>query len=163
MGILCRLVTDRSKVLLEPNEGIYVPFVVKVEDTESDNVYIQSPTEGTANMSEKTLFQRIADREIPADIVFEDDLCIALRDIAPKAPTHILVVPLKPIPSLDHLDDEDELLVGHLFIVARKLAAEEGLTNGYRTVFNCGSDGGQAVDHLHLHLLGGRQMAWPPG
>ena len=114
-------------------------------------------------MSEKTLFQRIADREIPADIVFEDDLCIAFRDIDPKAPTHILVVPRKPVPSLDDLEKEDEILVGHLFLVAKQLAEEEGLHNGYRTVFNCGAEGGQAVDHLHLHLLGGRQMVWPPG
>lgn len=114
-------------------------------------------------MEEKTLFQKIADREIPADIVFEDDLCFAFRDINPKAPTHILVVPRKPIPSLDHLEKEDEQLVGHLFIVAGKLAAEEGLSRGYRTVFNCGEEGGQEVFHLHLHLLGGRQMGWPPG
>jgi len=114
-------------------------------------------------MTEKTLFQRIADREIPADIVFEDDLCIAFRDIDPKAPTHILVVPRKPIPTLNDLADEDEQLVGHLFLVAKKIAAEEGLDAGYRTVFNCGEEGGQAVYHLHLHLLGGRQMRWPPG
>ena len=116
-----------------------------------------------ANMSEKTLFQKIADREIPADIIFEDDLCIAFRDINPKAPTHILIVPRKPIPSLDQLEKEDEVLVGHLFIVARQLAADEGLENGYRTVFNCGKEGGHDVYHLHLHLLGGRQMSWPPG
>ena len=115
------------------------------------------------NMTEKTLFQRIADREIPADIIFEDDLCIAFRDINPKAPTHILIVPRKPIPSLDQLEKEDEMLVGRLFLVAKKLATDEGLDKGYRTVFNCGAEGGQDVYHLHLHLLGGRQMLWPPG
>lgn len=114
-------------------------------------------------MAEKTLFQKIADREIPADIVFEDDQCIAFRDISPKAPTHILVVPLKPIPTLNDLAPEDEALVGHLFIVAQKIAAQEGLSNGYRTVFNCGEDAGQTVFHIHLHVLGGRPLAWPPG
>lgn len=113
--------------------------------------------------TEKTLFQKIADREIPADIVFEDNRCIAFRDINPQAPTHILIVPLKPIPTLNDLTTEDEATVGHLFLVAQQLAAQEGLTNGYRTVFNCGEDAGQTVFHIHLHLLGGRPLAWPPG
>jgi histidine triad (HIT) family protein len=114
-------------------------------------------------MAEKTLFQKIMDGEIPADIVHEDDQCIAFRDINPQAPTHLLIVPRKPIPSLDDIADEDAPLIGHLFTVARDLADEEGLDTGYRTVFNCGADGGQSVDHLHLHLLGGRQLDWPPG
>lgn len=114
-------------------------------------------------MPEKTLFQKIADREIPADIVFEDDLCIAFRDINPQAPTHILIVPRKPIPTLNDLQEGDEPLVGHLFLVARDLAAREGLKNGYRAVFNCGDDAGQTVFHIHLHLLGGRSLSWPPG
>ena len=113
--------------------------------------------------TQKTLFQKIADREIPADIVYEDDQCIAFRDINPQAPTHILIVPLKLIPTLDDLTPEDEATVGHLFLVAQKLAAQEGLTNGYRTVFNCKEDAGQTVFHIHLHLLGGRPLAWPPG
>ena len=111
----------------------------------------------------KTIFQKIIDGEIPADIVHEDDRCVAFRDANPQAPTHILIVPRKPIPSLDDIADDDAPLVGHLFTVARDLANEEGLDNGYRTVFNCGPDGGQSVDHLHLHLLGGRQLDWPPG
>ena len=114
-------------------------------------------------MAEKTLFQKIADREIPADIVYEDDLCIAFRDINPQAPTHILVVPRKPIPTLNDLTPEDEGLVGHLFLAAKTIAAQEGLTKGYRTVFNCGEEAGQTVFHIHLHLLGGRPLAWPPG
>lgn len=114
-------------------------------------------------MPEKTLFQKIADREIPADLVHEDDRCIAFRDIHPMAPTHILVVPRKPIPTLDDLAEDDEALVGHLFLVAQRLAAQEGLTGGYRTVINCGRDGGQSVYHIHLHLLGGRKLSWPPG
>jgi histidine triad (HIT) family protein len=114
-------------------------------------------------MADKTLFERIADKEIPSDMVHEDDLCIAFRDIKPQAPTHILIVPRKPIPSLDDLTPDDEALVGHLFIVAKDIASKEGLSRGYRTVFNCGSDGGQEVPHLHLHLLGGRALSWPPG
>ena len=114
-------------------------------------------------MAAKTLFQKIADGEVEADIVFEDDQCFALRDIDPQAPTHLLIVPRTPIPSLNALEDEHEPLVGHLFLVARKLAEEEGLDGGYRTVFNCGADAGQSVDHIHLHLLGGRTMQWPPG
>lgn len=114
-------------------------------------------------MAEKTLFEKIADREIPADLVFEDDLCIAFRDINPQAPTHILIVPRKPIPTLDDLTEADKQLVGHLFLAAGKIAKQEGLTNGYRTVFNCGEEAGQTVFHIHLHLLGGRSLAWPPG
>lgn len=114
-------------------------------------------------MAEKTLFQKIIDREIDADIVYEDGQCVAFRDVNPQAPTHILIVPRKPIPSVDDIEPEDEALVGHLFTIASDLADEEGLSTGYRTVLNCGADAGQSVDHLHLHLLGGRQMDWPPG
>jgi histidine triad (HIT) family protein len=114
-------------------------------------------------MAEKTLFQKIMDKEIPGDIIHEDERCIAIRDINPQAPTHALVIPRKPIPSLDALTEEDESLVGHLFIVAKEIAAEEGLSNGYRTVFNTGPHGQQTVDHIHLHVIGGRQMSWPPG
>lgn len=114
-------------------------------------------------MPEKTLFERIADREIPADLIWEDDVCIAFRDINPQAPTHVLVVPRKPIPSLDDLSEEDGPIVGHLFLVAKTIAEKEGLSNGYRTVFNCGSDALQTVPHIHLHLLGGRKLGWPPG
>jgi len=118
---------------------------------------------GTEIMAEKTLFQKIIDREVDADIVHEDDRCIAFHDINPQAPTHILIVPKRPIPTLDDVEAEDKDLVGHLFVVARELAQEEGLRDGYRTVINCGDDGGQSVWHLHLHLLGGRRMEWPPG
>lgn len=114
-------------------------------------------------MAEKTLFQKIMDREIPGDIVYEDDRCIALRDINPQAPTHVLVVPRKVIPSLDDLTEEDEPLVGHLFTVAKEVAAREGLENGWRAVINCGPDANQTIDHIHLHVIGGRRMGWPPG
>ncbi len=108
-----------------------------------------------------TLFERIMDGEVPADLVYEDEVCVVFRDIAPQAPTHVLVVPRKPIQSLD--DDLDAALAGHLLVVATKVAQQEGLADGYRVVINCGSDGGQSVDHLHFHVLGGRSLEWPPG
>jgi histidine triad (HIT) family protein len=110
-----------------------------------------------------TIFQKIIDRQIPADIVYEDDRCLAFRDIAPQAPTHVLVIPKRAIPSLAHATAEDEPLLGHLMVVASRLANEFGLKGGYRVVTNIGPDGGQSVDHLHLHLLGGRALRWPPG
>lgn len=111
----------------------------------------------------QTLFEKIIAREIPADIVFEDDQCLAFRDISPQAPTHVLVIPKKPIPSIDALAEEDATLMGHLWQVIRDLAAQLELGGGYRVVVNCGADGGQTVDHLHFHLLGGRPLIWPPG
>ena len=111
----------------------------------------------------KTLFEKIIDREIPADIVYEDDLCLAFDDIDPQAPTHVLIIPKKPIPAVDAIADEDAALLAHLWQVIPKLASELQLTGGYRVVVNNGPDGGQAVDHLHYHLLGGRRMKWPPG
>lgn len=114
-------------------------------------------------MAEKTLFQKIEDGEIPAEFVYKDDLCFAIRDINPQAPTHVLVIPRKPIATLDDIEDGDRELIGHLFTTASKVAAQEGLSNGYRTVFNCGDDGQQTVYHIHLHVLGGRSMNWPPG
>jgi histidine triad (HIT) family protein len=111
----------------------------------------------------ETIFSKIIDRKIPARIEHEDDRCLAFHDVAPQAPTHVLVIPKKPIPSLADLEPADEALVGHLVVVATELAAKLGLGDGYRLVVNCGRDGGQSVDHLHVHLLGGRAMRWPPG
>lgn len=111
----------------------------------------------------ETLFTKIVDRKIPADIVYEDDDCLAFRDVAPQAPTHILVIPKKPIASLDELTQEDQGLMGRLVLIAARIAGELALDEGYRVVVNCGRDGGQSVDHLHFHLLGGRPMTWPPG
>ena len=113
--------------------------------------------------AEKTIFKRIIDKEIPADIVHEDDLCLAFHDVSPQAPTHVLVIPKKEIASLAEVEDGDAALIGHLFAIVRKLAKDLELADGYRTVINCGSDGGQSVDHLHIHLLGGRALTWPPG
>ena len=110
-----------------------------------------------------TIFKRIIDREIPAQIVYEDDQTLAFRDINAQAPTHIVIIPKKEIPSLADSSDADEQLLGHLFVVARKIAEQLKLTNGYRTVVNCGKDAGQSVNHLHMHLLAGRSLSWPPG
>ncbi len=114
-------------------------------------------------MAEKTIFKKIIDREIPAKIVYEDDLCLAFEDINAQAPVHLLVIPKKEIVSVDDVAEEDEALVGHLFVVMREIAAKLGLSDGYRVVTNCGRDAGQEVLHLHFHLLAGRKLAWPPG
>lgn len=108
-----------------------------------------------------TLFERILRRDIPADIIYEDAHCAAFRDIAPQAPTHVLVVPRTPVRSLD--DGLKSALAGHLLHVASLVARQEGLSDGYRVVINTGLAGGQTVPHLHLHVLGGRDMTWPPG
>jgi len=113
--------------------------------------------------SEKTIFKRIIDREIPADILYEDEQCLAFHDVNPQAPTHVLIIPKKEIASLSDVGDEEAALIGHLFDVTRRLAEQLELSGGFRTVINCGPDGGQTVDHLHIHLLGGRPMSWPPG
>lgn len=114
-------------------------------------------------MSEDTIFSKIIRKEIPADIVYEDDLCLGFRDITPQAPTHILVIPKKPIPKLAEAGTEDKELLGHMLLSVKKIAEQEGLSNGYRVVINTDEDGGQTVFHLHMHLLGGRSLAWPPG
>lgn len=114
-------------------------------------------------MAEKTIFRRIIDREIPADIVYEDEHCLAFRDISPKAPVHVLLIPKKEIPTVNELQAADQSLAGHLLLVAGKLARQLALNNGYRLVVNCGPDAGQAVNHLHIHILGGRPLGWPPG
>lgn len=111
----------------------------------------------------KTLFEKIIAREIPADIVYEDEWVLAFKDIHPQAPVHVLLIPKKPIPSLAHLTADDAPVLGHLGLTARNIAKQLGLDNGYRVVVNCGADGGQTVDHLHYHILGGRPLAWPPG
>jgi histidine triad (HIT) family protein len=114
-------------------------------------------------MPERTLFQKIENGDIPAEIVYQDEVCFAFRDIAPQAPTHILVVPRKPIPTLDDLEEGDAKIVGGMFLAAKQIAASEGLDSGWRAVFNCGRDASQTVFHIHLHLLGGRKLGWPPG
>jgi histidine triad (HIT) family protein len=111
-----------------------------------------------------TLFQKIISREIPADIVHEDEDCLAFRDIAPQAPVHILLIPKKPLPRLGAAGLDDQALLGHLLLVAGDIARRENLApSGFRLVINHGPDGGETVPHLHLHILGGRALQWPPG
>lgn len=112
----------------------------------------------------KTLFEKIIAREIPAAIVYEDDLALAFRDIKPQAPVHVLIIPKKPIIRLAEAGPEDHKVLGHLLLKAAEVADKLGLKeNGYRIVINNGPDAGEAVPHLHVHILGGRHMAWPPG
>tara|TARA_B100001758_G_scaffold163052_1_gene140635 strand:- start:15 stop:356 length:342 start_codon:yes stop_codon:yes gene_type:complete len=111
----------------------------------------------------ETIFAKIIRREIPAQIEHEDELCLAFHDVSPQSPTHILVIPKKPLPSLAEVTDADIPLLGHLMRVATDIATKLNLVNGYRLVVNCGTDGGQTVNHLHIHLLGGRSLGWPPG
>ncbi len=110
-----------------------------------------------------TLFQKIIDREIPADIVYEDEDCLAFRDINPQAPVHVLVIPRKPIARLCDADEQDTTLLGRLMLAAGKVAAQEGYAEAYRVVVNNGAEAGQSVFHLHLHVLAGRPLEWPPG
>ncbi|NEP12378.1 MAG: histidine triad nucleotide-binding protein [Symploca sp. SIO2C1] len=110
-----------------------------------------------------TIFSKIINREIPAEIIYEDDLALAFKDISPQAPVHFLVIPKKPIPQISAAESEDQALLGHLLLTAKLVAEQVGLGNGYRIVINNGADGGQTVYHLHLHILGGRQLQWPPG
>ena len=110
------------------------------------------------------LFEKIIAREIPADIVYEDDLVLAFNDINPQAPVHVLVIPKKLIPRIAEADPEDHQVLGHLLLKAKDIAADLGLhENGFRLVINNGKDAGESVPHLHLHILGGRTMTWPPG
>lgn len=112
---------------------------------------------------EKTLFQKIIDRELPSKIEYEDERCIAIHDIDPKAPTHLLLIPKKPIARIGEASPEDQELLGHMMLVVGQLARTLGWSDGFRVVINHGPQGGEAVPHLHIHLLAGRQMAWPPG
>jgi histidine triad (HIT) family protein len=111
-----------------------------------------------------TLFEKIIAREIPADIVFEDDQCLAFRDISPQAPVHILIIPKKPIARIGAAQADDQSLLGHLLLTAAEIARRENIAaTGYRLVINNGPHGGETVPHLHIHLLGGRHLTWPPG
>jgi histidine triad (HIT) family protein len=111
----------------------------------------------------ETIFTKIINREIPADIVYEDDLCLAFRDIRPQAPVHVLIIPKKPLPQLNDAASEDEGLLGHLLLAAQEVAAREGVAGAYRLVMNNGAGAGQEIFHMHFHLLAGRAFTWPPG
>ena len=109
------------------------------------------------------LTTRIIDGEIPANIVYEDDFCMAFHDVAPQAPVHVLVIPKKEIKSMADLSDDDQQLAGHLLLTIQKVANQLELDEGYRVISNCGAKAGQTVDHLHFHIMGGRSLQWPPG
>ena len=111
----------------------------------------------------QTLFEKIINREIPADIVYEDELCLAFRDINPQAPVHLLLIPKKPIAKVSDASTADQSLLGHLLLQVGKIAAQEGVGDSYRLIINNGAGAGQTVFHLHIHILGGRPLAWPPG
>jgi histidine triad (HIT) family protein len=111
----------------------------------------------------KTLFEKIVAREIPANIVYEDEKVIAFHDIKPQAPVHVLIVPKKPIPRIAEAKAADQAILGYLMLKAGEVAKQLGLKNGFRLVFNNGPDAGEAVPHLHCHIMGGRKMTWPPG
>ena len=114
-------------------------------------------------MSQETLFTKIINREIPADIVYEDELTLAFKDINPQAPFHVLIIPKKAIATINDIKTEDAELIGRLYLVAAKLAKQEGFSDsGYRVVMNCNEYGGQSVYHIHLHLLAGKPLGWPP-
>ena len=110
-----------------------------------------------------TIFSKIINREIPADIVYEDDHCLAFRDANPQAPIHVLVIPKKPIPKLSDATEDNQLLLGQLILTAKKIAADENISDAFRLVINNGEGAGQTVFHLHVHLLAGRSFNWPPG
>lgn len=110
-----------------------------------------------------TIFKKIIDKEIPTDIIYEDDLCMAFKDLHSQAPVHILVIPKKEISSMAEVQEEDKNILGHLMIKASQIAKEQKLDSGYRLVVNTKDDGGQTVYHLHIHILGGRKLTWPPG
>ena len=111
-----------------------------------------------------TLFEKIIAREIPADIVYEDDLCLCFRDISPQAPVHLLLIPKKPVVRIGEAASDDQVLLGHLLLKVGDIARQEGYAeDGFRVIINNGPHGGEAVPHLHLHLLAGRQLQWPPG
>uniref|UniRef100_A0A3B3QR99 Histidine triad nucleotide binding protein 2 n=1 Tax=Paramormyrops kingsleyae TaxID=1676925 RepID=A0A3B3QR99_9TELE len=146
-------------------------------DTKDDPIHARSLCTGKGNdevrlaaeASKKygnpapTIFSKVIDKSIRADIIYEDDKCLAFRDINPQAPVHFLVIPRIPIPRISDAKDDDAQLLGHLLVVAKNIAKSEGLQQGYRVVINDGKHGAQSVYHLHVHVLGGRQMMWPPG
>ncbi|XP_044051308.1 histidine triad nucleotide-binding protein 2, mitochondrial isoform X1 [Siniperca chuatsi] len=131
--------------------------------TKSDEVRLAEEASKKYGTPAPTIFSKVIDKSIPADIIYEDEKCLAFRDISPQAPIHFLVIPRVPIPRISEAKDDDAELLGHLLVVAKNVAKQESLNEGYRVVINDGKHGAQSVYHLHIHVLGGRQMTWPPG
>ncbi|XP_059957024.1 adenosine 5'-monophosphoramidase HINT2 isoform X2 [Mesoplodon densirostris] len=153
------LCVARRAVAVAGPRGAQVRGVAAVTDGNEVAKAQQAAPGGAA----PTIFSRILDRSLPADILYEDQQCLVFRDVAPQAPVHFLVIPKKPIPRISQAEEEDQQLLGHLLLVAKKTAKAEGLGDGYRLVINDGKLGAQSVYHLHIHVLGGRQLQWPPG
>jgi len=130
---------------------------------QSDEVTRSQKAAKEKAFTKPTIFSKIIDKSLPAKILHEDEKCLAFQDVQPQAPIHFLVIPKKPLPGISFATDEDKELLGHLMFVAKTVADKQNLTNGYRIVINNGPDGSQSVYHLHLHVMGGRQMGWPPG
>lgn len=158
--VLLRSVSSRVSLLGHRLSTPVVSRGFSDEDRETRNARKANVTE---SKNSPTVFDRILDGSIKADIVYEDADCLAFRDVEPQAPKHILVIPRRRIAMLGDVDDTDQKILGHLLLAVKKVAEQEGLTDGYRVVINNGPDGGQSVYHLHIHLLGGRQLIWPPG
>ncbi|RUS82715.1 hypothetical protein EGW08_009552 [Elysia chlorotica] len=154
LGIMTNLWT------LRPASAALHLSLTNYEGGVSDEV---SKAQKAAISGEQTIFSKIVDKSIPADILYEDDKCLAFSDVSPQAPVHFLVIPKIPIPMLSLATNSDQMLLGHLLLVAKDTAEKLGLKKGYRVVINNGQDGSQSVYHLHVHVLGGRQMGWPPG
>ncbi|XP_029294990.1 LOW QUALITY PROTEIN: histidine triad nucleotide-binding protein 2, mitochondrial [Cottoperca gobio] len=131
--------------------------------TKSDEVKLAKEASKKYGSPAPTIFSKVIDKSIPADIIYEDEKCLAFRDISPQAPVHFLVIPRVPIPRISEAKDDDTELLGHLLVVAKNVARQESLNEGYRVVINDGKHGAQSVYHLHIHVLGGRQLKWPPG
>ncbi|XP_068422459.1 histidine triad nucleotide-binding protein 2, mitochondrial [Clinocottus analis] len=131
--------------------------------TKGDEVRLAEEASRKYGSPAPTIFSKVIDKSISADIIYEDEKCLAFRDISPQAPVHFLVIPRVPIPRISEARDDDAELLGHLLVVAKTVAKQESLDEGYRVVINDGKHGAQSVYHLHIHVLGGRQMAWPPG
>ena len=113
---------------------------------------------------EKTIFDKIIEKEIPSEIIFEDDSYLAFNDINPQAPIHVLIIPKKQIPTINDIKEDDSQIIGEMVLIAKNIAKELSIAeDGYRLVFNCNGNGGQTVNHIHLHLIGGRKLIWPPG
>ncbi|XP_054867323.1 histidine triad nucleotide-binding protein 2, mitochondrial [Amphiprion ocellaris] len=131
--------------------------------TKNDEVRLAEEASRKYGSPAPTIFSKVIDKSITADIIYEDEKCLAFRDISPQAPVHFLVIPRVPIPRISAAKDDDAELLGHLLVVAKNVAKQESLKEGYRMVINDGKHGAQSVYHLHIHVLGGRQMKWPPG
>jgi len=162
LGTVCRVAT---KHLSKSSSGATATVVLRrpAAAIPVRNMASEVEKAQTAAPGSDTIFGKILRKEIPCDFIYEDDQCVAFKDVSPQAPVHFLVIPRKPISQLSKSEDEDEALLGHLMIVARKVAKQQGLDEGYRLVINDGKHGAQSVFHLHLHVLGGRQLQWPPG